>query len=26
LGRTTAAQIERMFHHAERPELASDFD
>jgi ADP-ribose pyrophosphatase YjhB (NUDIX family) len=26
LGRTTAAQIERMFHHAERPELATDFD
>jgi ADP-ribose pyrophosphatase YjhB (NUDIX family) len=26
LGRTTAAQIERMFHHAEHPELATDFD
>jgi ADP-ribose pyrophosphatase YjhB (NUDIX family) len=26
LGRTTAAQIERMFHHAARPELATDFD
>jgi ADP-ribose pyrophosphatase YjhB (NUDIX family) len=26
LGRTTAAQIERMFHHAEHPELAADFD
>jgi ADP-ribose pyrophosphatase YjhB (NUDIX family) len=26
LGRTTAAQIDRMFHHAEHPELAADFD
>lgn len=26
LGRTTAAQIERMFHHAQHPELAADFD
>ncbi|MGB6354550.1 MAG: NUDIX hydrolase [Steroidobacteraceae bacterium] len=26
LGRTTAAQIERMFHHAEHPELAAEFD
>jgi ADP-ribose pyrophosphatase YjhB (NUDIX family) len=26
LGRTTAAQIERMFHHAEHPELPADFD
>jgi ADP-ribose pyrophosphatase YjhB (NUDIX family) len=26
LGRTTAAQIDRMFHHAEHPELATDFD
>lgn len=26
LGRTTAAQIERMFHHCEHPELATDFD
>jgi ADP-ribose pyrophosphatase YjhB (NUDIX family) len=26
LGRTTAAQIERMFQHAEHPELAADFD
>jgi ADP-ribose pyrophosphatase YjhB (NUDIX family) len=26
LGRTTAAQIERMFLHAEHPELAADFD
>jgi ADP-ribose pyrophosphatase YjhB (NUDIX family) len=26
LGRTTAAQIDRMFHHRERPELATDFD
>ena len=26
LGRTTAAQIERMFQHAERPNLAADFD
>lgn len=25
-GRTTAAQIERMFLHAEHPELAADFD
>jgi ADP-ribose pyrophosphatase YjhB (NUDIX family) len=25
-GRTTAAQIERMFQHAEHPELAADFD
>ena len=25
-GRTTAAQIDRMFHHAEHPELATDFD
>jgi ADP-ribose pyrophosphatase YjhB (NUDIX family) len=26
LGRTTAAQIERMFHHAGHPQLATDFD
>jgi ADP-ribose pyrophosphatase YjhB (NUDIX family) len=26
LGRTTAAQIDRMFHHAEHPELPTDFD
>jgi ADP-ribose pyrophosphatase YjhB (NUDIX family) len=26
LGRTTAAQIERMFHHAQHPDLATDFD
>jgi ADP-ribose pyrophosphatase YjhB (NUDIX family) len=26
LGRTTAAQIDRMFHHAQHPELATDFD
>src|SRR5580693_5166172 len=26
LGRTTAAQIERMFHHAEHPDLPTDFD
>jgi ADP-ribose pyrophosphatase YjhB (NUDIX family) len=26
LGRTTAAQIDRMFHHAEHPQLAADFD
>jgi ADP-ribose pyrophosphatase YjhB (NUDIX family) len=26
LGRTTAAQIDRMFHHAEQPDLATDFD
>ena len=26
LGRTTAAQIDRMFHHAEHPELAADFE
>jgi ADP-ribose pyrophosphatase YjhB (NUDIX family) len=26
LGRTTAAQIERMFQHRERPELPTDFD
>jgi len=26
LGRTTAAQIERMFQHAEHPQLAADFD
>jgi ADP-ribose pyrophosphatase YjhB (NUDIX family) len=26
LGRTTAAQIDRMFHHAQHPELAADFD
>jgi ADP-ribose pyrophosphatase YjhB (NUDIX family) len=26
LGRTTAAQIDRMFHHGEHPELAPDFD
>jgi ADP-ribose pyrophosphatase YjhB (NUDIX family) len=26
LGRTTAAQIERMFHHAEHPDLPADFD
>jgi ADP-ribose pyrophosphatase YjhB (NUDIX family) len=26
LGRTTAAQIERMFEHAERPDLPTDFD
>jgi ADP-ribose pyrophosphatase YjhB (NUDIX family) len=25
-GRTTAAQIERMFQHAERPDLPADFD
>jgi len=25
-GRTTAAQIERMFQHAEHPELTADFD
>ncbi len=25
-GRTTAAQIDRMFQHAEHPELAADFD
>jgi ADP-ribose pyrophosphatase YjhB (NUDIX family) len=26
LGRTTAAQIDRMFHHAEHPDLPTDFD
>lgn len=26
LGRTTAAEIDRMFHHAEHPESAADFD
>jgi ADP-ribose pyrophosphatase YjhB (NUDIX family) len=26
LGRTTPAQIDRMFHHAAHPELATDFD
>ena len=26
LGRTTAAQIDRMFHHAEDPQLPTDFD
>jgi ADP-ribose pyrophosphatase YjhB (NUDIX family) len=26
LGRTTAAQIDRMFHHREHPQLATDFD
>ncbi len=26
LGRTTAAQIDRMFQHAQRPELSADFD
>jgi ADP-ribose pyrophosphatase YjhB (NUDIX family) len=26
LGRTTASQIDRMFHHAEHPQLAADFD
>ena len=26
LGRTTAVQIDRMFHHAQHPELATDFD
>jgi len=26
LGRTTAAQIDRMFHHAQHPGLAADFD
>lgn len=26
LGRTTAAQIDRMFQHAKHPELAADFD
>jgi ADP-ribose pyrophosphatase YjhB (NUDIX family) len=26
LGRTTAAQIDRMFQHAEHPDLATDFD
>ncbi|HMK86300.1 MAG TPA: NUDIX hydrolase [Steroidobacteraceae bacterium] len=26
IGRTTAAQIERMFEHAERPDLPTDFD
>ncbi len=26
LGRTTAAQIERMFHHAQHPDLATEFD
>ena len=26
LGRTTALQIDRMFHHAEHPHLATDFD
>ena len=26
LGRTTAVQIDRMFHHADHPDLATDFD
>jgi len=26
LGRTTAAQIDRMFHHAQHPEIPTDFD
>jgi ADP-ribose pyrophosphatase YjhB (NUDIX family) len=26
LGRTTAAQIDRMFEHREHPELATEFD
>ena len=26
LGRTTAVQIHRMFHHSEHPDLATDFD
>jgi hypothetical protein len=26
LGRTTAAQIDRMFHHAEHPDTPTDFD
>jgi ADP-ribose pyrophosphatase YjhB (NUDIX family) len=26
LGRTTAAQIDRMFHHAEHPDIPTDFD
>jgi len=26
LGRTTAAQIDRMFQHREQPELPADFD
>jgi ADP-ribose pyrophosphatase YjhB (NUDIX family) len=26
LGRTTSAQIDRMFHHAQHPELPTDFD
>jgi ADP-ribose pyrophosphatase YjhB (NUDIX family) len=26
LGRTTAAQIDRMFHHAQHPDLPTDFD
>ncbi len=26
LGRITAAQIDRMFHHAQHPDLAADFD
>ncbi|MDP9009222.1 MAG: NUDIX hydrolase [Pseudomonadota bacterium] len=26
LGRTTVAQIDRMFHHREHPDLATDFD
>jgi ADP-ribose pyrophosphatase YjhB (NUDIX family) len=26
LGRTTPAQIDRMFHHAQHPELPADFD
>jgi len=26
LGRTTAAQIDRMFQHAERPDLSADYD
>jgi hypothetical protein len=26
VGRTTAAQIERMFQHAENPQLPTDFD
>jgi hypothetical protein len=26
LGRTTSAQIDRMFHHAAHPDLPTDFD
>jgi len=26
LGRTTAAQIDRMFHHAQHPAIPTDFD